>query len=68
MLLVDKNGILLVHNFQNPDLIMPLYIYNETVTGYSLNDWEAIHHNRINENNCDAAYTIPGYLCRYNTV
>lgn len=42
IILVDKNGLLLVHNFKNPEFIMPLYFYNETITGYTISDWLAI--------------------------
>lgn len=56
ILLVDRSGILLVHTFENPEGINPLYIFNQSVTGYTTDDWDQIYHHNNSANNCDPKF------------
>lgn len=39
MMLTDEQGILLIHPFKVTVKQLPLFIFNETITGFNLTDW-----------------------------
>lgn len=73
MILANKDGILIVHEFLNSSEInnltaTPLHFQNESITGYTSQDWNIITNNITTDNNCNPTYQLPGYICRHNSV
>ena len=46
MYLISNEGIMIMHPYKISEKELPLYIYNDTITGFNYTDWEEI--NKIN--------------------
>lgn len=64
-LLADKKGLLIYHSYQVDLSLLPIYIYNTSITGFTYEDWIAI--TNTSESNCPSYPSKARLLCRYNS-
>lgn len=66
VLLADEKGILIYHSYNVSLTLQPIYIYNTTYTGFTLDDWKAIKETK--KSNCSSYKINSSLLCRYNSI
>ncbi|CAD8123309.1 unnamed protein product [Paramecium sonneborni] len=65
--LVSEKGIMIMHPYQVTVEQLPLYIYNESITGFNLTDWEYIL-DKNQDSSCPKFDKFSSLLkCRYNS-
>ncbi|CAD8155777.1 unnamed protein product [Paramecium pentaurelia] len=65
--LVSDKGVMIMHPYKVTVEQLPLYIYNESITGFNLTDWEYIQ-NLNNDSSCPKFDQISSLLkCRFNS-
>ncbi|CAK61902.1 unnamed protein product (macronuclear) [Paramecium tetraurelia] len=65
--LVSEKGVMIMHPYKVTVEQLPLYIYNESITGFNQTDWEYIQ-NLNNESTCPQFVEISSFLrCRFNS-
>ncbi|CAD8207813.1 unnamed protein product [Paramecium pentaurelia] len=65
--LVSEKGVMIMHPYKVTVEQLPLYIYNESITGFNLTDWEYIL-NLNSDSSCPIFDKMSSLLkCRYNS-
>ncbi|CAD8196182.1 unnamed protein product [Paramecium octaurelia] len=65
--LVSEKGVMIMHPYKVTVEQLPLYIYNESITGFNQTDWEYIL-NLNNDSTCPQFDEISSFLrCRFNS-
>lgn len=64
-LLADQKGLLIYHSYQVDLSLLPIYIYNTSITGFTYDDWIAITNTSVS--NCPSYSSKARLLCRYNS-
>ncbi|CAD8204886.1 unnamed protein product [Paramecium octaurelia] len=65
--LVSEKGVMIMHPYKVTVEQLPLFIYNETITGFNVTDWEYIL-NLNSESSCPKFAKMSSPLkCRYNS-
>ncbi|CAD8166594.1 unnamed protein product [Paramecium pentaurelia] len=64
--LASLDGILIMHPFNITSDKIPLYFYNQSITGFSLQDWKGLFDPSFNSN-CQNQTTTMNFKCLYNS-
>ncbi|CAD8093405.1 unnamed protein product [Paramecium primaurelia] len=66
VLLANAKGLLIYHSYNVSLSLLPIYIFNTSLTGFTLDDWTSIVDTK--QSNCSSYPRNSSLLCRYNSV
>ncbi|CAD8192158.1 unnamed protein product [Paramecium octaurelia] len=66
VLLANAKGLLIYHSYNVSLSLLPIYIFNTSLTGFTLDDWSSIKDTK--QSNCSSYPKNSSLLCRYNSV
>ncbi|CAK69746.1 unnamed protein product (macronuclear) [Paramecium tetraurelia] len=66
VLLANDKGLLIYHSYNVSLSLLPIYIFNTSLTGFTMDDWTSIKGTK--QSNCSSYPKNSSLICRYNSV
>ena len=66
VLLADFKGLLIYHSYNVSLNLLPIYIFNTSLTGFTSDDWISMKETK--QSNCSSYPKNSSLICRYNSV